>query len=113
MKEFGIQVITVYPQLITRAFIEANIRVRTPTAKKIAGLFQDFQGPFSPFSRPKFTNRPQIFIATTCSELCLGTWLKGNNLDKFCSEIPEFALTILTIFNYISSGKKTLVYSCY
>ena len=53
MKEFGIQVITVYPQLITRAFIEANIRVRTPTAKKIAGLFQDFQGPFSPFSRTK------------------------------------------------------------
>ena len=73
--------------------------------KKIPGLFQDFLGPFSHFPGQKITNRQQIFIATTCSELSLALWLKENRPDKFYKEISEFALTNLTIFN-ISSDKK-------
>ena len=60
---------------------EPQTRVRTPSAHKNS---RTFQGLFLNIPGPKITNWQQIFIAMTCSELCLGLWLKENKLDKFC-----------------------------
>ena len=56
----------------------------TMSPKKFQDLSRTFKDLFPNFPEPKITNRQQIFIATTCSELCLGLWFKENKLDKFC-----------------------------
>ena len=65
----------------------------TMSPKKIQDFSRTLNDLFLNFPGPKTTNRQQIFMATTCSELCLGLWLKENKLDKYF-------LVFITKFNH-------------
>ena len=52
----------------------------TTRAKKFQDFSRTFEDLFLNFPGLKITNRQQIFIATTCSELRLSLWLKENKL---------------------------------